>query len=80
MIRQLYYLYRSGIIRLSVKTEHKTKTETKTKAKTKTKTKTKPETKSETKTKAKPKTKSRKWKEFKERFEWVEELLDKTER
>ena len=76
MIRQLYYLYRSGIIRLSIKTEHKTKTETKTKAKTKTKTKTKPETKA----KAKLKTKSKKWKEFKERFEWVEELLDKTER
>ena len=72
MIRQLYHLHRSGIIRLSIKTEHKTKTEAKTKAKTK--------AKLGTRTKAKLKTKSKKWKEFKERFEWVEKLLDKTER
>ncbi|MCD6148683.1 hypothetical protein J7J18_04880 [bacterium] len=68
MIRQLYYLRRSGIIRLSIKTERKIKTEAKT------------ETKPETKTETKPKKESKKWKEFKERFKWVNELLDKTER
>ena len=78
MIRQLYYLRKSGMIKLSIKTESKTTTETKPKPRTETKTTT--ETKPKTKPKTKQKTESKKWKEFKERFGWVEELLNKAER
>ena len=79
MIRQLYYLRKSGIIKLSIRTEFldRNKTTTETKPKPRTETKTTTETKPKTKPKTKQKTESKKWKEFKERFRWVNELLDK---